>query len=188
MRTTVELITAAEQSVYGEDESLEDLIRVSIDGDSREESIQNCRDTYSPYLAFADIENFNLKHANEIDRRIDKILSNLPREKMEVVDIRENEKHLYTGAGLRIACFQGDQLVGLFDPFDQVPEKEDDDEHASEMVRAVWEWAISKPGDFRIVMASCYQLCDPVHFNPSEESDRAMLHQRLIEEIENFYI
>jgi hypothetical protein len=107
---------------------------------------------------------------------------------MKVIDLQENEKHLYTGSGLRVAQFQDNQLVGLFDPLDQVPETDDEHKDVTAMVHAVLDWVIPKEGEFKIVMASCYQLCDPVYFDPSSETDRAMLYQFLRYPIENHYV
>jgi hypothetical protein len=78
----------------------------------------------------------------------------------EAIDLAENEKDLYTGAGWKLARFENGLLAGFFDPGD-LPYLVDPQAAADQAVEAATAWLANASGEVWLVMCSCYQLCEP---------------------------
>lgn len=79
----------------------------------------------------------------------------------KVINLQEDEKSIYTGAGWKLARFNNGKLVGFFDPMFTRYNK-----NTQAMVEAMTAnmttWlAKSAADEVWLVMCSCYQLCEP---------------------------
>ena len=96
----------------------------------------------------------------------------------EVINLDDEEKKLYTGAGFRLARFVEGKLDALFDPM-QVPMGDSIEEDAKEGTKQALEFA-KADGQYFEVMCSNYQLCEPVSF--SLLKDEARLIRKISEQ------
>lgn len=78
----------------------------------------------------------------------------------DVIDLTQEEKHLYTGAGQRIARFKDGTLIELWNP-GQLPYRDNVQEMADETIKKALEFIQSNQGEYWLVMCSGYQLCEP---------------------------
>lgn len=91
-----------------------------------------------------------------------------------VINLSDQEKELYSGAGWKLARFENGVLAGLFDP-ENVPGQEDVQAMIDEALDATVAWLGNCGGEAWLVMCSGYQLCDPRKINLSNAQDMAHL-------------
>lgn len=81
----------------------------------------------------------------------------------KIISLKESEKDIYTGAGLRLARFDSGELVKLFAP--DPPYDSEGNPDIPAMIHAIagWMHENSSGGSTEIwlVSCSCYELCDP---------------------------
>lgn len=90
----------------------------------------------------------------------------------EVINLSDDEKLFYSGAGWKLARFIDGKLVGLFDPL-KTPTKPDKQTMADEMLTSVLAWLVNAEGEVWLVSCSCMQLCEPRLVDPSDASSIA---------------
>lgn len=76
------------------------------------------------------------------------------------IELMEDEKEIYRGAGLKIARFENQKLVELFDPMN-VPWKKNRKAMINNALENAVRWLESANGEVWLVMCSCFELCEP---------------------------
>jgi len=106
-----------------------------------------------------------------------------------VINLTEAEKDSYSGAGWKLARFVDGHLVYLLDPLN-LAYRTKEEGGVSRMIQESLDdavaWMNEHPGEFWLVMCSCYQLCQPrrVSLTDSEAmADMARVFGEQFEEI-----
>lgn len=98
----------------------------------------------------------------------------------DVIDLTHEEKHLYTGAGHRIARFENGTLVELWNP-GKLPYRDNVQEMANETIQKAVEFIQSNPSEYWLVICSGYQLCEPYPIILNDASSLARMARILSE-------
>ena len=105
----------------------------------------------------------------------------------QAIDLDENEKDVYRGAGWKLAAFDGGKLAALhsLDSYEYRA-----DESFNETVERATKHNFDKLKNLEaegfdcwLVMASCYQLCEPERLNADDALSAAKLARRIGEEL-----
>lgn len=77
-----------------------------------------------------------------------------------IINLDEEERGIYTGAGWKLARFVDGRLRGFFDPMN-IPSEPDVQRMADAAVEAAITWLANAEGEVWLAMCSCGQLCEP---------------------------
>ena len=107
-----------------------------------------------------------------------------------VINLTESEKEVYRGAGWQIAAFKNEELsqIHSLDDYEYIPQevkKKETVQRATKHNLDKLKQLESAGFDCWLVMASCYQLCEPARISSSDALSAAKIARRIGEELTN---
>lgn len=99
----------------------------------------------------------------------------------KIIQIEEAEYPHYTGCGVRLARFENDAVVGMFNPADVAWQK-DTEAMANEALDNAIAWLSNAEGEVWVGVCSCYQLCEPSRITMTDAAAIARLARMIGDE------